>query len=324
GDTSSPIANATSAELTVQPSVTTRYWVRVSGSCPPSVDSVEALVTVNGCPTVEIASVTRSASVMQGSAVTLSAGVEAATRLFICRWYQGERGDRSMFLGTGETIVVLPHTTTRYWAEVTNDCGVSVTSETIVISVHACTPPRVLMHAGRADAVMGEPISLAATISGSDPMRVQWYEGRVGDATRPVRHAMSASTSSPPIFAPTNFWARAENDCGVAYTEVIEVGLVGSCAAPDIVFEPRNVNVAPATSAVVSIEVKGPSLTYRWYQGARFDYSRPIGVSSPHLATPAIEEVSQFWVEVSNPCGTIASETITVTPSTARRRAAGR
>ena len=324
GDTSSPIANATSAELTVQPSVTTRYWVRVSGSCPPFVDSVEALVTVNGCPTVQIASVTRSASVMQGSPVALSAGVEAASRLFICRWYQGERGDRSMFLGTGETIVVLPQQTTRYWAEVTNDCGVSVTSETIVISVHACTPPRILVHAARADAVAGEPISLAAAISGSDPMRVQWYEGRVGDATRPVRNAISASTASPPIFTPTQFWARAENDCGVAYTEVIDVGLVGACTAPEIVFEPRSVNVAPGTRGIVSIDVKGPSLTYRWYQGARFDYSRPVGVSSPHLATTPIDEATQFWVEISSPCGAVASETITVTPSTGRRRAAGR
>jgi hypothetical protein len=48
GDTSNPIADATSDSITVTPPSTTRYWARITNACG-SVDSAAAIVTVSPC-----------------------------------------------------------------------------------------------------------------------------------------------------------------------------------------------------------------------------------------------------------------------------------
>ena len=59
GNASQPAANGNSAQLTVQPAVTTQYWVRVTNSCG-SANSATVTVTVNGCPAVVINSLSLS------------------------------------------------------------------------------------------------------------------------------------------------------------------------------------------------------------------------------------------------------------------------
>lgn len=324
GDTRAPVANATGPAVTVRPAQTTSYWVRVSGACAPPADSNAGTVTVNGCPAVQVVSVTSSTSIVQGGSVTLALSVSAAGRPLAVRWFEGDRGDKSVPLGSSEAIVVRPVATTHYWAEVSNDCGATATTEAIIVTVRPCTAPRVLIQPAHAESLIGGTVSLAATVDGTAPMTLQWFEGLGGDTSRPVTSAMSASATSPAIFAPTRFWMSARNDCGEAATEVVNVSVVSACAAPRIDVEPASISVAPGAAAILSVIAAGPSLTYRWYQGPRLDFTRPVGVSAPHLSTPPVREPTAFWVEVRNPCGSVSSAVATVTPAGSRRRAAGR
>jgi hypothetical protein len=324
GDTRTPVPSGTFPSVTVQPAQTTTYWVRVTGVCGAPADSAEATVTVNGCPGVVISSVSTSTSIIQGAAVTLSGAASGGSRTLTYRWFVGERGDRSVPAGTGESIVVAPQVTTRYWLEVSNDCGFAATSETVIVTVRPCTAPRVLIQPAPAEAILGGTVSLAATVDGTLPLTLQWFEGIAGDSTRPVVNAITASVTSPQITQPTRFWLLARNDCGEASTAAAEVSVASECRVPQIAVQPASSQIAPGATAILSVEATGPSLSYRWYIGPRFDFTSPVGVSAPHLATPPITEPTQFWVEIRNPCGTASSAVATVTPANGRRRAAGR
>src|SRR5206468_3670782 len=71
GNTASPVSGANSASITVKPSASTVYWVRLSNGCTPTVDSGAATVTVNGCPAVTVDSISAGIEVIEGTTVTL-------------------------------------------------------------------------------------------------------------------------------------------------------------------------------------------------------------------------------------------------------------
>lgn len=324
GDTRSPIGGATSATLNVKPATTTSYWVRVTGECPPAVDSATATVTVAGCPAVIINSRSSDVSILQGNSAMLSVGASSGSRPLTYEWYAGSRGDTSRLVGTEASLTVTPAVTTSYWAHVANDCGANASTEAIVVTVRPCTRPQVLLQPFNAEAVIGGTATLAATISGSLPMQLQWYEGLPPDTTRPVSGATSASIITPALSAPATFWLRATNECGSVDTNAVTVGIVASCTPPVISVHPASQSVLRGTSAILTVTATGPSLAYRWYQGSVLDFTKPVGVSAPSLLTPPIIAETSFWVFIESPCGNASSAAAVLTPSSPRRRAAGR
>ena len=322
GDIRAPIAGATTPSISVSPSVTTSYWVRVTGQCSPVADSQVAIVTVAGCPGIAVTSQTEDASILEGSSVGLSVGLSTGGRPVTYEWYVGERGNTSTLISTQQSITVTPSVTTKYWVQLKNDCGAVASSDTITITVRPCTAPRVVIQPTNIDVISGGRGTLAATISGSTPMTFQWFEGP--DTSRVVSKATGASFTTDPIFAPTTYWLRAKNECGEVNTAVVQVNVVTSCTSPAITSQPKSQTVAPGSSTILSVSAIGPSLEYRWYQGPVFDFTKPVGGSAPSLATPVINQETEFWVQISNPCGSVNSATVTVTPGSSRRRAAGR
>ncbi|HVR41533.1 MAG TPA: hypothetical protein VMU84_20730, partial [Thermoanaerobaculia bacterium] len=94
-----------------------------------------------------------------------------------------------------------------------------------------------------------------------------------------------------------------------------------SCVAPQITQQPANVTVASGTTTKLTANVTGTSLTYRWYQGPVFDFTKPVGGNNPSLLTPAITTPAEFWLHVTNPCGTASTTAVQVTPVNPKRRA---
>lgn len=81
--------------------------------------------------------------------------------------------------------------------------------------------------------------------------------------------------------------------------------------------QPRSQTVKAGERAVLNVNVSGGTapLRYQWYMGARGSTAFPIrGVSGPQMTTPPIHNTTDFWVRVSNPCGSVMSWTATVTP----------
>jgi hypothetical protein len=135
GDTSNPIGGATLSSMTVNPTVTTSYWVRVSGCNSSHADSQTITVTVSttSCnPTITTQPL--STTITSGQHLTLSIIANGSPLTY--QWYWGPVDDTSTPVGTNSsTLEVVPTLSTSYWVKVTNTCG-STKSTAAVITVN--------------------------------------------------------------------------------------------------------------------------------------------------------------------------------------------
>jgi hypothetical protein len=78
---------------------------------------------------------------------------------------------------------------------------------------------------------------------------------------------------------------------------------------------PRSQSVKRGNTVKLSVKAEGSPATYQWYQGHAGFTSTPIPNSnSAELTTTAINTNQEFWVRVSNACGTVDSQTAMITP----------
>jgi len=91
------------------------------------------------------------------------------------------------------------------------------------------------------------------------------------------------------------------------------------CTPPTIlgVSQPQSQTVAAGARAKLRASpVGGGAFTYQWYSGHAPITRFPVaGATAAEFETPAIFAPEQFWVRVSNPCGTVDSLTATVSPN---------
>lgn len=81
--------------------------------------------------------------------------------------------------------------------------------------------------------------------------------------------------------------------------------------------QPQTQSVKRGSTATLSVKNDGGgSATYQWYSGHTGFTSSPIsGGTSATLTTPVINDTQEFWVRVTNGCGSADSQTATITPT---------
>lgn len=83
--------------------------------------------------------------------------------------------------------------------------------------------------------------------------------------------------------------------------------------------QPQSQTVPIGGRATLTVNPTGSGLLYQWYTGARSSTFFPVdGATSQTLVTPPVNTTTDFWVRVSNACGTYDSFTATVTPSSTK------
>jgi len=86
-----------------------------------------------------------------------------------------------------------------------------------------------------------------------------------------------------------------------------------TCTAPVITSQPQSGTIRITSGATLTVTATGTTPVYQWYVGASGDTSSPIsGAVGPSLTTTP-GQTTNFWVRVSNSCGTVNSTTATVT-----------
>jgi hypothetical protein len=321
GNVSQPIQGANAASITVQPAVTTNYWVRVTNNCGTTpADSNTTTVTVNGCPAVQINSLSLPTLIIEGRSTTLTVDASGGTGLNF-QWFVGSPGSTTTPAGSGASITVHPIVTTNYWVRVTNNCGGFADSDVVLVTVQPCNAPAIVIQPTSGDVMSGSSQVLFVGDTGTKPENYQWFEGSPGDTSRPVTNANQSSFTSPLLLNSTSYWVRITNDCGAIDSHSAQLTVVASCRAAAITTQPQDQIVGSGGSAVLSIAATGTSLSYQWYIGPVFDFSHPTGGSAPMLITPAVSAPTQFWVRVTAPCGTAANSiAATVSPTLVIRR----
>jgi hypothetical protein len=81
--------------------------------------------------------------------------------------------------------------------------------------------------------------------------------------------------------------------------------------------QPKSSTVAAGRPALLSVKVSGSGpLTYQWFTGASGLSNFPLpGGTSANFTTSALNDTTSYWVRVTNPCGSVASQTATVNVS---------
>jgi hypothetical protein len=325
GNTVAPIANATTTSLTVNPVVTTAYWVRITNDCDPPADSGTVFAIVNNCPPVTIGSQSTDATILEGHSATLAVSATGGTISY--QWYAGTTGVTTSPISgaTNSSLTVTPSKTSSYWLRASNSCGSSLDSNTITITVLPCAAPKIVVQPPSANIVTNFGTTIYTAVTGTQPIAYQWYEGTFPDTSHPATGGNSATLNVPSLVASASYWLHVSSECGAADSSTARLTVVQSCAAPSIVSQPQNQSVASGSNAVLSIVATGASLSFQWYQGPYLDFTHPIGGNAPSVFVPSITAPTQFWVRIGGPCGSVDSSVATVSVATSsRRRAVGR
>ncbi len=83
---------------------------------------------------------------------------------------------------------------------------------------------------------------------------------------------------------------------------------------PVIATQPASSNLPNGQAVTLSVVATGAApLSYQWYQGVSGNTSTPVGLNQPTYTTPVLTASTSYWVLVSNPYGSAASNTATLT-----------
>ncbi|MCA1733404.1 MAG: hypothetical protein LC732_07370, partial [Acidobacteria bacterium] len=285
------ISGATSASYNtgaLNTAGTYTYSVVVSNSCG-SVTSNNATVTVTstGCTAPSITSHPQGTSITAGQSHSMSVGASGTTP-FSYQWRLNGNplsGATSSSYNTG----ALNAGTYVYSVVVTNSCGNATSNNaTVTVSSSVCTDPAISQHPASQTIISGQSASLSFSASGSSPLSVQWYRGNI------------------------------QNTCGIADSNTATVTVQSTCQAPAITAQPQSTTIQPGADAVLGVSATGTGLQYQWFRGASGVTTQPVaGATAPTFSTGALQTTTQFWVRVSNSCGSRESATATVTVQTA-------
>ncbi|HJW94893.1 MAG TPA: hypothetical protein VJ901_14855 [Thermoanaerobaculia bacterium] len=91
-----------------------------------------------------------------------------------------------------------------------------------------------------------------------------------------------------------------------------------NCDPPMIlgIDQPQNQSVTRGSSATLTVKPTGSGpYTYQWYNGwSGLTWSPVGGATKNAFTTPAVNGESTYWVRISNACGSVDSNAVTVSP----------
>jgi hypothetical protein len=267
-----------------------------------------------GCTAPAITQQPASSTIPPGGGVTLSVSA-SGTAPVSYQWYIGTSGNTASPVpgGTGPQLVATPSTTTNYWVRASNSCG-SANSNTATVTVNnACTAPVITQQPASSTIPPGGGVTLSVSASGTAPLSYQWYIGTSGNTASPVSGGTGPQLVATPSTT-TNYWVRVSNSCGSVNSNTATVTVAASCTAPAVTQQPSSSTITAGGGVTLSVSASGTApLSYQWYIGTSGNTASPVsGGTGPQLvATPAT--TTDYWVRVSNSCGSVNSATATVT-----------
>lgn len=297
--------------ISLSPSTTTRYWVRVTGQCAPVADSNPATITVNpsSCPDVTVG--TPTATQLQSGQYSLDVTASSSGRPLTYQWFQGPvPGTGTPAGNTKQVIVPAPTQPTSYWVRVQNDCGKEAASATVV-TISPCQLPVITTEPADASITTGASANLTVAFTSTTAATVTWYRGAAPDKTNQVGTGATLNTGA--LSTTTQFWASIVNSCGEKLSRTVTVTVGTVCIPPTILSQSNSTTKFKGETVSLTVTATGTAtLHYEWYDGVSGDQSRPIGTDSNSFTSGVLTSPKLFWVKVRNSCGSASSNTIVI------------
>lgn len=157
----------------------------------------------------------------------------------------------------------------------------------------------------------GQPVTVSVKATGQGPLAYQWYRGNSGDTSHPIAGATTRSYLASTLAGNTRFWVRVSNTVGTIDSQA---ALITVNQSPGIVTQPISQTIISGQSVTVSVAATGTApLSYQWYVGNSGDAAHPIdGALASSYSTSTLKSTTRFWVRVSNPLGSVDSDTALV------------
>jgi YD repeat-containing protein len=130
----------------------------------------------------------------------------------------------------------------------------------------------------------------------------QWYEG---NGTR-IDGQTGSTYTTPPVTGVKTYYVEAYNDCKTVRSRTVTVN---ACPQLSITAGPQDQSIAPEHTATLSVSANGAT-SFQWYEGNGTIIS---GQTSSSFTTPSLTSTSTYYVKAINSCGSVQSQTATVT-----------
>ncbi len=326
GDTTNPIAGATSATYTTPAlSATTSYWVLVGAgaivnpSYPASEKAASTTATITVVPPPAISVQPLSQSIAPNQTATLSV-TATGTGTLTYQWYQGLSGNAANPIAgaTGSTFTTPALTAaTNYWVQVSASGPPVETVNSNTAAITVVSPPAISVQPMSQSVASGQTATLSVTATGTGTLTYQWYQGLSGDSTNPIAGATASTFTTPALTATTNYWVQVSASGPPVETVNSTTAAITVVPPPAISVQPLSQSIAPNQTATLSVTATGSgTVTYQWYQGLSGDTTNPIaGATASTFTTPALTAAANYWVQVSAsgpPAETVNSNTAAI------------
>jgi len=311
-DTSSPMG--TGLTLTVQPAVSTQYWVRVSTPCR-YVDSVPALVTVSGCTQPVITAQSGNTTIASDQTVNLSVTAQNTwdMRYQWYLWNSSTSAWSAISGATATTYVESPTTVSNtYMVSLWNSCGLTTNSTSMAITrTPACYPAAITTQPQSVTYNAGSSVTFTAGATGTG-VHYQWYGA---DPTGGSFVALTGQTSSILTISPqsqsASYYVVATANCGASAVSST-VTATRNCTPPAASTQTQSQTIRKNTWVTLQFTATGTAtISYIWYASTTGSNFTQIGTGTAISVQPQV--TTYYYAVSSNSCGTLTSSYITIT-----------
>ncbi|MFY7848584.1 MAG: T9SS type A sorting domain-containing protein, partial [Bacteroidia bacterium] len=286
---------STGNSLTVTPSASETYFVRIEGTCNNTtcIGRPVKINTFSGAPT----GITSNAdSVCIGSSVTLRLSGGSLGSNASIRWYAGSCGGTPA--GSGSSITLTPLSTTTYFARIEGTCNTTIcVSKTI--KVNSFSVPAVSIISTADSICLGSSVTLrvnGGSLGSNASWR--WYENNCGGTSIGSGTSITVSPSATAIY-----YVRAEGSCNTTVCVGKSIKVNSFSTAP-LSISSRDDSICLGTS--LSLEVVGGSLgsnaSWRWYTGSCGGSS----IGSGKTITISPSATTTYFVRAEGTCNSTA------------------
>ncbi|MBW3671655.1 MAG: hypothetical protein KY432_08290, partial [Acidobacteria bacterium] len=272
GNTTRPAG--TGSILTVAPSQTTSYWVRVGNSCG-FVDSDPVTVQVLQCPPPLIVQQPADIDLQTAEKATLQV-VASGTGELAYQWYRGASGDTSNPLPETSSVLVIDNVVADIdiWVRVSDECGFRDSRAARVRIVTVCNPPRIVTEPDDVTIWSGERALLQVGATGTS-LIYQWsYRG--GAVVIDVKGATGPTHETEILERDRDYFVRVRNNCGTVQSRDVKVE-VTECTPPVIISRTPDQELSLGSTMDIEVVTAGTEpMDFQWYEGSAGDTSQPI------------------------------------------------
>jgi hypothetical protein len=296
----------TGTTLTVNPSITTTYFVRAEGTCNVT-SCVSLTVSVTNTSSTSAFSVSASVNPVScpgaSTSLTVSGGGLGSGASW--KWYSGSCG--GTYEGNGTTLSINPSSTTNYFVRAEGTCNTtSCVSTMVIVSNSNSTNPSSITASVNPISCPGNS-TLLSVIGGTlgSGASWKWYSGSCGGTLIGSGITLSVNPQTS-----TTYFVRAEGICNTTSCVSITITVSNTNSTPPTGATGNSIN-CPGMSTTIS--VSGGTLgtggaSWKWYSGSCGGTYEGTGSSlnvNPLLTTT-------YFVRAEGPCNITACASITI------------